>query len=116
MRYGVISPHESAINSFPGNTRQEGDKTMRFLTQKQIEAMSWKDRKLYFLERYEADAKRWQDEKDDRKLFSVIYDKLVEAINSLPDNPNLTVIVAMNQYMAGEFETLDHIRKHFEGR
>lgn len=89
---------------------------MRYLTQKQIEAMSWRDKKLYFLEKYEEDAKRWQNECDDRKLFSVIYEKLVEAINSLPEDPNLTVIGAMNQYMRGECDTLDHIQKHFEGR
>ena len=78
--------------------------------------MSWRDTKLYFLEKYEEDAKRWQNEHDDRKLFSVIYEKLVEAINSLPEDPNLTVKVAMNQYMMGEYDTLDHIQKRFEGR
>ena len=89
---------------------------MRYLTQKQIEAMSWKDIKLYFLEKYADDAERWQNECDDRKLFSVKYETLVEAINSLPDEPHLTVCVAMNQYIRTETDILDEIKEHFKDR
>lgn len=89
---------------------------MRYLTQKQIEAMPWKQMKLYFLEAYKEDAERWQNESDDRKLFSITYEKLVEAINSLPDEPHLTVCVAMNQYIRAEKDMMDSIREHFKER
>lgn len=78
--------------------------------------MTWKEQKLYFLEKYAEDAERWQNESDDRRLFSVIYERLVEAINSLPDEPHLTVCVAMNQYIRGEKDVLDSIQEHFKNR
>lgn len=89
---------------------------MKYLTTKEYMAMSWKARKLYFLERYAEDAERWQEEHDDRKLFSNIYEKLVEAVESLPEEPNLTVCVAMNDYISKDEATLDAIREHFRGR
>lgn len=89
---------------------------MRFLTSEQIEEMSWRDIRLYFLEKYEEDAERWQNEKDDRKLFSVNYNRLKEAIESMPDNPNLTICVAVNEYIRKEEEVMNRIQKHFEGR
>lgn len=89
---------------------------MRYLTDKQIDALSWRDMKLYFLETYEEDAKRWENESDDRKLFSNVYKNLVEAIESLPAEPHCMVCVAMNNYIGEKKAILNDIRKHFEGR
>lgn len=115
---GQSTGHKSwnrAINSSsetPGRKEQE----MRLLTYREISEMSWKGKRLYFLEKFEDDAERWQDECDDRGLFSNTYKKLVEAIESLPDNPNLTVCVAMNEYIRKEEEMLNRIKQHFEDR
>lgn len=114
MRYEVISPRVAIKRSSETLGRKEIG--MRYLTSKQIEEMSWKSRRLYFLEKYEEDAKRWQNESDDRKLFSVMYDNLKEAIESMSDNPNLTICVAVNEYIRKEEEVMDRIQKHFEGR
>lgn len=89
---------------------------MRYLTTKQIDAMPWRERKLYFLERYEEDAVRWEHESDDRRVFHNIYKNIVEALKSLPEEPHLWVCVAMNNLIAKETKTLDEIQKHFEGR
>ena len=89
---------------------------MRYLTDKQIDALSWRDMKLYFLETYEEDAKRWENESDDRKLFSNVYKNLVEAIESLPAEPHVMVCVAMSNYIGEKKTILNDIRRRFEGR
>ena len=89
---------------------------MRYLTEKQLDALSWRDMKLYFLETYEEDAKRWENESDDRKLFSNIYKNLVEATESLPAEPHCMVCVAMNNYIKEHKAMLNDIRRRFEGR
>lgn len=89
---------------------------MRYLTTKQIDEMSWRERTLYFLERYEENAERWKDEHDDRKVFHNIYKNLVEAIKSLPEEPHVMVKVAMNKCITEHEQTLNDIQKHFEGR
>jgi len=89
---------------------------MRYLTEKQIDELTWRDMKLYFLETYEEDAKRWENECDDRRVFFNIYKQLVEAIKSLPEEPHPAVCVAMNTYIGEKKRILNDIRKHFEGR
>lgn len=89
---------------------------MRYLTTAQIDAMSWRDAKLYFLEKYEEDAIRWECEHDDRRIFHNIYKNIVEALKSLPEEPHTWVKVAINDMISKERATLDDIQKHFEGR
>lgn len=50
---------------------------------------------------------------DDRRLYLNIYNQLVEAVNSLPDNPNTVVCVAINRYISEELKTLDAIKTVF---
>lgn len=74
----------------------------------------WRHRKIALLERnYGEFAERWTNlfppVRDDRRLYINIYNQLVEAVNSLPDNPNTAVCVAMNRYISEETKTLDAI-------
>ena len=74
----------------------------------------WKHRKIALLERnYGEVAERWTNlfppVRDDRRVYLNIYNQLVEAVNSLPDNPNTVVCVAMNRYISEETKALDAI-------
>ena len=42
-----------------------------------------------------------------------IYDRLIEAIESLPEEPNLYVKVAMNHEMNKDIDTMEEIIKRF---
>lgn len=75
---------------------------------------SWKDRKRdYFSFMYGDVAEDWKDEKDDRKLFSNTYFMIMEAINSLDDDPNPYVKVAMNRMLEADKSMLDRILNFF---
>lgn len=80
----------------------------------------WKHRKIALLERnYGEVAERWTNlfppVRDDRRVYLNIYNQLVEAVNSLPDNPNTVVCVAMNRYISEETKALDAIIAAFLG-
>lgn len=79
---------------------------------------SWKYLKLAVLEmEYGKKAEEWNNlyppVSDDRRVYINIYHQLVEAVQSLTDNPNTIVCVAMNRYIAEEKKTLDEIKKVF---
>ena len=78
----------------------------------------WKHLKLWVLANaYEKKASEWNDifqpVTDDRRVFINTYRQLYEAIDSLPDNPNNIVCVAMNHYISEEREMMDEILERF---
>lgn len=80
---------------------------------------NWRDSRLYHLRfKYEKYAKKWIEEqrKDDRGLFCSIYEYMIEALESLPENPHNFVCVAMNHHMKEERATLDNIIERFKDR
>lgn len=75
---------------------------------------SWKERERdYFSFMYGDLAEDWKDEIDDRKLFSNTYFMIMEAINSLDDDPNPYVKVAMNRMLEADNCMLDRILYFF---
>lgn len=75
---------------------------------------SWKERERdYFSFMYGDLAEDWKVEKDDRKLFSNTYFMIMEAINSLDDDPNPYVKVAMNRMLEADKCMLDRIMNFF---
>lgn len=78
----------------------------------------WKSLKIAVLEmEYGKKAEEWNNiypsVNDDRRVYINIYHQLIEAVQSLTDNPNTIVCVAMNRYIAEEKKTLDEIKKVF---
>lgn len=76
---------------------------------------TWKEQHLSYLEDfYKKAAEAWKEEHDDRRIFSNTYYMLHEAIESLDDNPHVSVRVAMNRYIDSDYEMMDDIIKRFE--
>lgn len=78
----------------------------------------WKSLKITVLEmEYGKKADEWNNlyppVSDDRRVYINIYHQLIEAVQSLTDNPNNIVCVAMNRYINEEKKTLDEIKKVF---
>lgn len=79
-----------------------------------INNKSWKERmRDYFSLMYGDLAEDWKYENDDRKLFSNTYFMIMDAINSLDDDPNSYVKVAMNRVLEADRSMLDRIRNFF---
>lgn len=51
---------------------------------------------------------------DDRRIFINTYRQIYEAIESLPENPNNIVKVAMNRYIDSERTEMNNIIRRFE--
>ena len=87
------------------------------MTLRIVEEMTWKAHKLDYLKgiygRYVDEFDKYHD---DRKLYCNMYRLLVEAVESLPDEPNGTVKVAMNRYISGELNTMQKIIDHFKNK
>lgn len=80
---------------------------------------TWKSLKLEILKmKYGKTVKTWSgifpQVTDDRRIFINIYNKLMEAVNSLQNNPHVAVRVAMNRYIDEECKALNSIRKRFQ--
>lgn len=78
--------------------------------------MNWKEQKIDYLQMlYGRLIKKYSlnEYRDDRKLFCNIYNMIVEAVNSLPDEPNNYVCVAMNKHINEDLEVLDRIKENF---
>lgn len=54
-----------------------------------------------------------QDPHDDRRVYINIYNEIIEALNSLPKNPNNYVCVAMINAINEDLETLKDIGRRF---
>ena len=77
-----------------------------------MENKTWKSEKLDFLKfRYEKKAEEWKERHDDRRLFSNTYYLIITAIETLPEEPNNYVCVAMNAMIKKDREILDSIMK-----
>lgn len=79
-----------------------------------IQRHDWKHLKLWFwANQYEAKATEWNNlyppVTDDRRVFIDTYKQVYDAIDSLSDNPNSLVCVAMNQSVRQEAERMDKI-------
>lgn len=76
----------------------------------------WKSRKLAVLALdYEEKATAWAGEpiEDDRRVFVNTYCQIIEAVQSLPDNPHTIVCVAMNRYIDSLKKVMDDILARF---
>ena len=67
----------------------------------------------YLKFKYEKKAEEWKDCHDDRRLFSNTYYQIIEAIETLPEEPNAYIAVAMNNEIAKDREMLDGIMDRF---
>lgn len=81
--------------------------------------MTWKEWKLFYMHQFFG--KKYEEWKgrgyrDDRRVFCIMYDKIMEALNSLPEEPNLYVVVAVNNRMVEDFETMKSIKSVFKDR
>lgn len=68
--------------------------------------------------KYEKKVERWQKPYicDDRTFFCSLYYKLLHVFETLPDELDNYVLVALNKQFRKDEETLDQIAKVFEGR
>ena len=79
---------------------------------------TWKSLRLGFMaHRYGETAKRWKDEtRDDRLVFVNMYNKMVRALETLPDEPDNYLCVAIDEKITRDWKTLDEIMTVFAGR
>lgn len=83
--------------------------------------LTWKEQHLhYFKNRFGDTRDKWTSMldkiHDDRRLFCIRYDRVIEAISSLEDEPNLYVCVAMNERLHADAEMFKSIMQIFKGR
>ena len=77
---------------------------------------SWKALKLAVLEGYHPYYIKYRHFLDDRAVFARMYEMLREALYSLPDDPLCYIKCAMAHQLNQDFERMDMIIEHFEGR
>lgn len=53
---------------------------------------------------------------DDRRVYFNMYHNIVEAIESLPDEPHNLVCVAMNDKIDEYRKAMDEIKEHFDNK
>ncbi len=87
----------------------------------QVECNSWKELHLHTLERlYGELAKEWADAKlletDPRKALVDGYHEIVEALETLPDNPVIGICNAMNFYISHVVDRMDRIKAIVNGQ
>ena len=83
---------------------------------------TWKSEKIKYMrclygknvEKYEKEIAE-ADHLDDRKVYIIIYNKIMEMLDTLPDEPHLYVKVAINSKMEEDTDTLKSINLHFTG-
>ena len=85
---------------------------------KRISEMTWKEQKLdYMMFRYSDLAKKFDNGYgDDRQLFVNTFNMIVEALESLEDEPNIYIKCAVNKAIAEDIAVLNKIEKHFKNR
>lgn len=79
---------------------------------------SWKQRHLHHLKFFYGKlAEKWKDiTTDDRLVFVNTYRMMIDALESLPEEPVNYVCVAMNKKLRQDRKTLDSIAAVFQGR
>lgn len=77
---------------------------------------TWKNQKLDYIESFYGNAYRLfkeQDPHDDRRLYMNVYKMIIKALQSLPDEPDLYVRVALNKQIDDDLALLTRIGKRF---
>lgn len=78
---------------------------------------SYRERKIEFMQLiYGKKAEEWKDMHDDRRVYANTYRMILEALESLPEEPNNYVCVAMNRMIGEDRELMDKILEHFKDR
>lgn len=82
------------------------------------EPNTWKNQKLDYMRcLFGAKAEEWGDKyHDDRRVYVNTYNMIIKAIESLDDEPNIYVCVAVNHHINEDTERMKRILKKFEGR
>ncbi|MBQ6595324.1 MAG: hypothetical protein IJH78_06700 [Clostridia bacterium] len=78
---------------------------------------TWKQVHMTYLTHfYGKRAEEWSSipERDDRVLFVNVYRMMLEAIATLPENPNIYVCVAMDKKMQEDRKILDRVLGSFQ--
>ena len=76
---------------------------------------TWKERQIdRFRWDYGFHAELFADEHDDRRLLANIYNLIMEALQSLPDNPNNYVCCAMNHRFEEDKKIMDGILERYQ--
>lgn len=58
----------------------------------------------------------WENEHDDRSIFCVKYDNLIEAYEISETLENNTIKFALNAYARAEFSAMEEIANYFTGK
>ena len=78
---------------------------------------TWKTRELEYIKDCYGDViAEYEGFTDDRRLYCNTYNMLIEAIESLQDDPNVVVRCAMNNYINDELQMMARIKEHFTRR
>lgn len=80
---------------------------------------SWKQMHLdYTRDAFSKEYKKWANKgyHDDRTFYCVRYESILSAIESMPEEPNNYICVAVNSQLHKDYDTLKRIIKNFEGR
>lgn len=76
---------------------------------------TWKQIMLDYLQmHYERKAIDWENEHNDKRIMSNTYFMIVEALESLPDEPHNYIKVSIHAHMNESEELMDRIIKKFE--
>lgn len=79
-----------------------------------MKELSWKESKIKFLkmhyEKYLAEFTGWID---DRQIYCNTYKMIMRAVESLPDEPDNYIRVAMNHAINKDLQMMDSIILHF---
>lgn len=80
--------------------------------------MTWKERKLDNIKFFYGDLAEKYDNGygDDRQVFVNLYNMIIEAIESLPDEPNNYICCAVNHSIHDDCKIMDRISNYFENR
>lgn len=70
----------------------------------------------YFKVAFEKHRKAWDDKHDDRRIFCVKYDKLIEAYTVAENISNNTINCALNEYSEKEITVMQEIVDYFTGK
>lgn len=83
---------------------------------KSYNEMTWKEQKFDYMEWFfKEDYEKWSkmDVNDDRRVYINTYDQIQNAVNQLPDEPDVYIKAAMNNLMREDFDMMKRIQTHF---
>ena len=80
---------------------------------------SWKEMKIRYMNRsFKEKADQWKklDVYDDRAVYVNMFHMIMRALDSLPDEPDVFVAVAVNNHIRENIEIMKQILERFEDR